>query len=83
MQILLLNKTLKLRPFQQKHNNQDLVLNKISVLLWLGEVKKKGWGHTVKEELLKSFDQISSTSHFPNQRLVHKQGGETGQNAAN
>jgi len=45
--------------------------------------KKKGGGHTVKEELLKSFDQISSTSHFPNQTLVHKQGGETGQNAAN
>lgn len=45
--------------------------------------RKKSGGHTVKEELLKSFDQISSTSHFPNQTLVHTQGGETDQNAAN
>ena len=48
-----------------------------------GRRKKKSGGHTVKEELLKSFDQISLTSHFPNQTLVHKQGGEMGQNAAN
>lgn len=48
-----------------------------------GQKKNKIKDHTVTEELLKSFGQISSTSHFPNQTLVHKQGEETDHNAAN
>lgn len=33
-------------------------------------------------EFLESFGQISSTSHYPNQKLVHMQGEEIHQNAA-